>query len=207
MSNNPESYKRRVGNTMYITLEQENKIKEMYLNGDRFSKISEQIGIKQRFIRNCIGQLCIEDMNRGENKDEILKKWKMSDELYKNINSRYKNILKKTQVSQIPELVPKPSNIETKNTKINSDLSKPNNNLSNDNKNYKKSNNFIKNDTNIDNKNDNKTIIEQITSYVNSTTNLTVNDLAITIIDIVQQLNDKNININLQIKDDIIRFV
>ncbi len=185
MSNNPETYKRRVGNTMYITLEQENKIRDMYLNGERFSKISEKIGIKQRFIRNCIGQLCIEDMNRGENKDEILKKWKMSDDLYKNINSRYKNILKKTQISPIPESVPKPSNIETKNNKINSDFSKPNNNLSND----------------------NKTIIEQITSYVNSTTNLTVNDLAITIIDIVQQLNDKNININLQIKDDIIRFV
>ncbi len=131
----------------------------------------------------------------------------MSEDLYKNINSRYKNILKKTLVSPISESVPKPSNIETKNTKINSDLSKPNNNLSNDNKNFKKSNKFIKNDTNIDNKNYNKTIIEQITSYVNSTTNLTVNDLAITIIDIVRQLNDKNININLQIKDDIIRFV
>ncbi len=205
MSNNSKTYKRRIGNTTFINLEQENEIKNMYLNGSRFYQISDKIGIKQRFIRNCIGQLCIEDVNKGGNKEEVLKKWKMSEELYNNIDSRYKNIIKKNQLSLIPESLPKPNinlAVPNKNYKINSDTSKLNTNLSNNNKKPNNTNNFVKKDTNIDN----KTIIEQITSYVNST-NITVKDLAITIIDIVQQLNEQNININLKINDDIIRFV
>ena len=74
---------------MVWTKERETELANLYLSGKKFYEISKEMVIKQRFVRNCIENLAITEINNGGDQSTVLEKWKMSPEHYdKSVNRR-----------------------------------------------------------------------------------------------------------------------
>jgi DNA-binding NarL/FixJ family response regulator len=74
---------------MVWTRERETELSNLYLSGKKFYEISKEMGIKQRFVRNCVENLAISEIADGGDQNAVLAKWKMTPEHYaKAVNRR-----------------------------------------------------------------------------------------------------------------------
>ena len=152
------------------TKEDENKVYELYLNGKKFYEIANELGRKQRFIRNIIEQVVISEIASGKSQDEVLAKYRMTESHYTSaVQRRQRNEQNKLEREEIKSM----SKEERR------DLYKQKRIARSD----KKS----------------KEIIDQIPL------DLTVQELAVSVANLVQSLNKSGIKVHFTIRGNSIR--